>query len=205
MDYTQLASSDSVQRTAEALKPRGFEPIIVESAAKALELIKTLIPKHASVMNGSSVTLEQIGFVDHLKSGQHEWNNLHAAILSENDPAKRSELRKHSVVSDYYLGSVHALSETGEMVIGSNTGSQQPHLVYTSPNLIFVVGTQKITPNLETAIDRLHKHVIPLEDAHMKQLYGSGTALNKTVILHGESAMMKRSVKVILVNEKLGF
>lgn len=205
MDYTKLASPDSVQRASDALAARRFDPIFVESGVKALELIKTLIPKGASVMNGSSVTLEQIGFVEYLKAGEHGWNNLHAGILAENDTNKRQYLRTQSSLSDYYLGSVHALSETGEMVIASNTGSQLPHLVYTSPNLILVVGTHKIVPTLEAAIERLHKHVVPLEDEHMKQLYGSGTTLNKTVILHGESAMMKRSAKVILVGEKLGF
>jgi len=205
MDYITLALPDSVQRTVEGLKARAFEPIVVENGAEALELVKTLIPKGASVMNGASVTLEQMGFVDYLKSGQHGWNNLHAGILAENDTEKRHHLRTQSSLSDYYLGSVHALSETGEMVIASNTGSQLPHLVYTSPNLILVVGTQKIVPTLEAAIERLHKHVVPLEDEHMKQLYGSGTTLNKTIILHGESQMMKRTVKVILVNEKLGF
>lgn len=205
MDYTTLASPQSQQKAAEGLKARRFEPVMLESGVKALELIKTLIPKGASVMNGSSVTLEQIGFVDYLKSGEHGWNNLHANILAEQDTAKRVELRKYAVVSDYYLGSVHALSETGEMVIASNTGSQQPHLVYSSQNLILVVSTQKITPTLAEALERLEKHVVPLEDEHMKQLYGQGTMHNKTVILHGESPMMKRSVKVLLVNEKLGF
>jgi hypothetical protein len=205
MDYTTLASPESQQRAAEGLKNRRFEPIMVESGAKALELIKTLIPKGASVMNGSSVTLEQIGYIDYLKSGQHGWNNLKEKILAEQDPAKRGELRKQSVISDYYLGSVSALSETGEMVFGSNTGSQMPHLVFTSPNLILVVGAQKITPTLEVALARLRNHVAHLEDEHMKQLYGQGTTHNKTVILHGESVMMKRSVKVLLVNEKLGF
>lgn len=204
-NYTTLASPGSVQRASEGLKARRFDPIFVENGAKALELIKTLIPKGASVMNGSSVTLEQIGFVEYLKAGEHGWNNLHAGILAENDTGKRQYLRAQSSLSDFYLGSVHALSETGEMVIASNTGSQMPHLVYTSPNLILVVGTHKIVPTLEAAIERLHKHVVPLEDEHMKQLYGSGTTLNKTVILHGESAMMKRSAKVILVGEKLGF
>ena len=205
MDYTTLATPDSVERASLGLKARRFEPIMVESGAKALELIKTLIPKGASVMNGASVTLEEIGFVDYLKSGQHEWNNLHVAILAENDATKRHLLRNQSSLSDYYLGSVHALSETGEMVIASNTGSQLPHLVYTSPNLILVVSTMKITPTVQAALERLENHVVPLEDAHIKQLYGAGTTRNKTVILHGESGMMKRSVKVLLVNEKLGF
>src|SRR3990167_1032685 len=174
MDYTTLATPDSVHRAVEGLKAHRFDLRFVESGAKALELVKTLIPKGASVMNGASVTLEQMGFVDYLKSGQHGWNNLQAGILAENDTEKRHHLRTQSSLSDYYLGSVHALSETGEMVIASNTGSQLPHLVYTSQNLILVVSTMKITPTLEAALERLERHVVPLEDEHMKQLYGSG-------------------------------
>ena len=205
MNYTELASKETAAKTAQGLKDRNFNPVILETGADALEYIKRTIPPGASVMNGSSTTLEQIGFVDYLKSGEHSWNNLHAAIVAEKDGAKQAELRKHSVASDYYLGSVHALTESGEMVIASNTGSQQPHLVFTSPNLILVVSTKKIVPLLEAAIDRLEKHVIPPEDAHMMEKYGVGTKRNKTVILHGENPMMKRSVTVVLVNEDLGF
>ena len=205
MDYAELASEESVGKTADGLKARGFTPIIVENAKEAFDTIKKLIPEGASVMNGSSVTLEEIGFVDHLKAGGHGWKNLHEAVLQEGDKEKRAHLRKHSVVSDYYLGSVHAVTEGGELVIASNTGSQLPHLAYTSPNLILVVSTQKIVPDLARAFDRIEKHVIPLEDEHMKKLYGAGTEHNKTTILHGESSSTKRNATVILVKEKLGF
>lgn len=203
--YDTLASQESVRRTAEGLKARGFDPIMVEGKEEALEKIKELIPAGASVMNGSSTTLEEIGFIDYLKAGAHGWNNLHEAIILEKDPAKQSELRKHSVVSDFYLGSVHALSETGEMVIASNTGSQLPHLVFTSPNLILVVGTHKITSTLADALKRLDDHVVPLEDARALKAYGVHTAKNKVVIMHGENPMMGRKIHVLLVNEKLGF
>lgn len=205
MDYGKVASKEGIERAVKALERRGFKPVVVANGKEALEYINRTIPKGASVMNGSSVTLEEVGFVDLLKSGKHEWDNLHAAILEEEDSGKRSQLRKYSVVSEYYLGSVHALTEDGEMVIASNTGSQQPHLVFTSPNLILVVGAQKIVPGLPEAFDRLEKYVMPLEDEHMKRLYGVGTALNKTVILHGESNMTKRFATVILVSEKVGF
>jgi L-lactate utilization protein LutC len=177
----------------------------MQNGKETLEAIKKLIPQGASVMNGASVTLEQIGFVDYLKAGEHGWNNLHATILAEQDKEKQAQLRKLSVVSDFYLGSAHALTEGGELVIASNTGSQLPHLVFTSPNLILVVSTKKIVPSLEAGFERLEKHVVPLEDVHMKEKYGSGTKRNKTVILHGENPNMKRSVTVLLVNEDLGF
>jgi L-lactate utilization protein LutC len=205
MDYDTLASKETITATMEALKANNFESVNVATGADALALIKERIPQGASVMNGASKTLEAIGYVEYLKAGQHGWNNLHDAILAEKDPEKQANLRKHSVVSDFYTGSVHALSQTGEMIIASNTGSQLPHLVYTSPNLILVVGAQKIVPSIAEGFNRIDKHILPLEDANMKSKYGVGTLHAKTVILHKENPMMGRKILVIIVNEKLGF
>jgi L-lactate utilization protein LutC len=205
MQYNTLASKEIVEKVVEALGKRNVEALIVENGSLALAKIKELIPKGASVMNGSSVTLEQIGFVDYLKLGEHGWNNLHEAIIAEKDPSKQSQLRKQAVLSDYYLGSVHALVETGEFVIASNTGSQLPHIVFTSPNLIFVVSTKKIVPTLADAMNRLMEYVVPLEDKHMKEKYGVGTTPNKIVTFNGENPMLGRKVRMILVDEDLGF
>jgi hypothetical protein len=109
------------------------------------------------------------------------------------------------VVVYYYLGSVHAVTEEGEMLIASNTGSQLPHLVYTSPNLVLVVSTQKIVPTLQDAFARVEKHIIPLEDVNIMAKYGVHTTWAKTVIMHKENPGLGRKVHVIFVNEKLGF
>jgi L-lactate utilization protein LutC len=205
MEYNALASLDVVQKTATALKGKNIEVLVAENGVEALKKIKELIPKGASVMNGASRTLEQIGFVDYLKADQHGWNNLHAAIVAEIDKTKQALLRKQAVLSDFYLGSVHAVSETGELVIASNTGSQLPHIVFTSPNLIFVVSTKKIVPNLTEAFKRLEEYVVPLEDKHMQELYGMKTEENKVVIFKNENPNMGRKVTLILVKEDLGF
>jgi len=205
MDYSELASKDAVERTVEGLKAKNYEVIVVEDAAQALATIKELIPRGASVMNGSSTTLEQIGYIEHLKSGQHGWINPKDAILAEKDPAKQAQLRRQSLLSDYYLGSVHGLVENGEFVIGSNTASQLPHVTYSSPNLIFVVSTKKIVPTLEEALKRLREFVVPQEDARMMGLYKLHTNLSKELIFHAESPFNKRVIRFILVNEKLGF
>ncbi len=205
MNYNTLASKETLKKTQEGLENKGYEVFVVDNKNQALEKIKTLIPEAASVMNGSSVTLEQIGYQDYLKSGIHEWNDLHAKVNAENDKVKRAKLRKESALSDYYLGSVHALTETGEFVIASNTGSQLPHIVFTSPNLIFVVSTKKIVPTLDEAMKRLTKHVIPLEDKHMLKLYNMHTGLNKMVTFRGETKYMGRKIRFILVKEDLGF
>jgi hypothetical protein len=114
-------------------------------------------------------------------------------------------LRKQAVLSDYYLGSVHAVAETGQLVIASNSGSQLPHIVYTSPNLIFVVGAQKIAPNLDAALLRVREYVLPLEDKRMKDAGASGSAISKLLIFEREQAFLGRKVHVLFVNENLGF
>jgi L-lactate utilization protein LutB len=205
MNYDTLASKDVVQKTITALKERGHLPELVETRAEALKRIKELIPQGVSVMNGSSRTLEEIGFVEYLKEGTHGWSNLHETILAEKDQAKQAELRKQSVLSDYYLGSVHALAETGEILVSSNSGSQIPHLAFTSQNLILVVGVQKIVPTLADAFDRLEKHVMRLEDERMQKAMGMGTYSSKVLIVHKEQPFMGRKSHIILVNEKLGF
>ena len=205
MIYTQLPSKETLEKTKTALEKHGYTVIVVKDGAVALSKIKGLVPDGASVMNGSSTTLQQIGYVDYLKSGEHKWNNLHEAILKEKDPAKQAVLRKHATLSDYYFGSVHALTETGEFIIASNTGSQLPHVANTSQNLVFVVSTKKIVKDLASAMERLEKHVVPLENKRMQEAYGFGTNMNKILIVKGESSFLGRKINFILVEEDLGF
>lgn len=205
MNYQTLAKKDAVSRAIKALGERGIEAAVVNNRADALLKVKGLIPKGASVMNGSSRTLEEIGFVDYLGSGNHGWRNLHAEILAEKDATEQAVLRKQSVLSDYYLGSVHAVAETGEFVIASNSGSQLPHVVFTSPNLIFVVSTQKIVPTLDAALARVREYVEPLENQRMKDAGYGGSAISKLLIFAREPVFMGRKVRLIFVNEKLGF
>jgi L-lactate utilization protein LutC len=205
MEYNTLKTKEVTTRVIEELTKRNVQAFTVESGKDALEKIKELIPAGASVMNGASVTLEQIGFVDYLKRGEHSWNNLHEGIIAEKDPVIQASLRKQAVLADYYLGSVHALTETGEYLIASNSGSQLPHIVFTSANLIFVVSTKKIVPNITEAMNRLMEYIMPIEDKHMKEKYGVGTAANKILIVNGENPTMQRKVTMILVNEDLGF
>lgn len=205
MTDTILASADTVSTTIAALNEHGFLAESVATGADALARIKELVPHGASVMNGASVTLEQIGLMDYLKAGEHEWNNLHDAILEETDPSTKTLLRRQSVVSDVYLGSAHALTEAGEIMIASNSGSQLPHLAFTSPTVVLVVGAQKIVPTLTDAFARIQDVVIPQEDVRMKEVYGYGTLLAKTLILHKENPALERKVYVLVVNEELGF
>lgn len=205
MNYNIIADQKTVETALASLKNNGYEVTRVNTKTEALNEIKRIIPEGASVMNGSSTTLQQIGYMDYLAEGKHGWIDLHSAVTQENDPEKRAALRKKSVSSDYYLGSMHAVTEQGEFIVASNTGSQLPHIAFTSPNLVFVVGTQKIVPSLSAAMDRLETYVFPLESDRSMKAYGVQSKINKVLIMKGESPVMKRRIHIILVDEVLGF
>jgi L-lactate utilization protein LutC len=205
MNFNELATSEQLTTTVHALRANGFLAESVKTSKEAFDKIISMIPAGATVMNGSSQTLEQIGFIEYLKSGAHGWNNVHATIVNEQDPVKKSELRKQALTSEYYLGSVHAVSQAGELVIASASGSQLPHLVFTSQHIILVVSTQKITPTLSDAMTRLEEYVFPLEDQRMKDAGMGGSILSKILLLKREPAFMGRSVTVLFVEEKLGY
>jgi len=204
MKYDILASKEVIKRAMEALKTRNVIVDLVNTKEEALGKINKLIPSGKEVMTGGSTTLDQIGLTDMLKSGKHPWKNLKDQILAEKDPAKQMELRKKSITSEYFLGSVHAVAETGEILIVNATGSSIPSCAFSSDNVIWIVGTQKIVPTLEEGFKRIREHCVPLEDQRMKSVGYPGTTIGKYLIFERE-INPNRKINLIFVNEKLGF
>lgn len=206
MAYDIVPTLEIIQRTVESVNARGIHAELVETKEAALQRIKALIPPGCVVMTGSSVTLQQIGFEDILISGNHPWRNFKDDLLAEKDPVKQSAMRRQGTLAEYYLGSVNALAETGELVFASGSGSQLPAYAYTSHNVIWVVGAQKIAPTLEDALQRVREYVLPLEDQRQKNLGNkAGSRINRILSIEGEPAYLRRNLTLILVNQVLGF
>jgi hypothetical protein len=157
-------------------------------------------------MTGGSVTLTQIGFDALLISGNHPWRNFKADLLAEKDLAKQSAMRLQGTLAEYFLGSVNAISETGELVFASATGSQLPAFAFSSRNVIWVAGAQKIAPTLDEALRRVREYVLPMEDQRQKNAGNkNGSFIGRILILEREPAYLRRNLTLILVNEVLGF
>lgn len=201
--WSQLASDEVLEKTSAALKGNNIEVEVVASKEEAAEMIRKSILDGASVMTGGSTTLDQIGFTELLKSGSHPWKNLKEEMLAEKDEKRQNELRKYSVLADYFLGSVHAVTEEGKVLIASATGSQLPAYAFSSDHVIWIVGTQKIVKNLEDAMRRLNEYVFPLEDARAKSVGYPGSMIGKIMIV--EKEYVPGRLKLIFVKEKLGF
>lgn len=201
--WDELPGDAVVEKTADAIRTRGIEVIVVDSRKEALGKIMNIIPAGAEISNGSSTTLHEIGFIDYLKSGRHKWRNLHDEILKEKDGKKQAELRRKSVTAGYFLGSVNAIAMTGELVACDASGSRVSAYPFAAERLILVSGIQKITPTLGDAMRRVREYVYPLEDARARKAYGSPSAIGKWVII--EKEMFKGRTTLILIKEKLGF
>lgn len=199
--WERLADSETIQQTLAALRSRGFNAEFVENRKEALERVRSLIPPGARVMTGGT-TQEQIGLMDLLASGKHPWVNMKGEILSEKNPHKQMELRRMGTFAQYFVGSVHAVAKTGELIAGSASGSQLAAYAYGAENLILVVGAQKITQSLEDGLRRLREHSVPLEDRRMKSIGYPGTVLSKILIMERQT---RPAVYVVIVNEILGF
>lgn len=202
--YAVPVSPKTVFETAEAIRARGIKVEIVNNKAEALEKLWTLIPEGATVMTGASKTLQDIGLEERLVSKNHPWVNLKDGILAETDPAKQMELRAKSIHAPYFLGSPQAVAQTGELLFASASGSQLSSYAFSSQNVIWVVGAQKIVPTLDEGLRRIREYAVPVENERARATYGMDTILAKILIFEQEPPMMRRNVTLVLVNEAVG-
>ncbi len=194
---------DRVERTIAALDARGVATIYVPDRKRALATVLELIPKGSSVAHGSSTTLQEIGLIDRIKEPDSGYRYLNAAWTAESDPAKRGRLRTRlSAEADYFLGSVQAISETGEVIGADASGGRQAFYVYGPPHVIWVAGINKVVPTLEDGLRRVRDVALPLEDQRMKRAGAPGSYVGKLVIYERERS---GRITLVLVGEPLGF
>lgn len=201
--WTKLPSEAVLNKTVAALQKRNFTVLVVNSRTDALTTLKNLVPSGAKVMTGSSTTLYQIGFMDYYLSGKTPWKTLGPEVYLEKDPQKQAILRRLSTTADYFLASVNAVAQTGELVACDASGSRVGAFPFAADKLVLVVGYQKICPTLVDAMQRIREYVFPLEDARALKAYGVHSMFGKWVIVENEK--IPGRVTVILVKEALGF
>eukprot|EP01116_Phalansterium_solitarium_P004496 TRINITY_DN15514_c0_g1_i1.p1 TRINITY_DN15514_c0_g1~~TRINITY_DN15514_c0_g1_i1.p1 ORF type:complete len:257 (+),score=25.78 TRINITY_DN15514_c0_g1_i1:91-771(+) len=170
--YQKPASDDAIFRTVDALKKNSHTVEVVNGRYDALAAIKKFIPEGASVLNAASTTLAEIGFVSHLKM-QSKWRNLHAEILAVTDQAKQAELRrKVGGTADYFVSSVNAITEDGEIVVVDWSGTRTGPIVSSPGKVVIVVGANKLVPTYRDAKRRTKKMSLPFESARSRIAYG---------------------------------
>jgi len=208
--YAKPASQASIERAAKALEEKKHGVTIVDTNAEALEAIKRLIPSGSSVHNGASTTLLEIGFTEYFKD-QKSWRNLHSEILAEPDHAKQENLRRTlGAAPDYYLTSVCAITEAGELMVVDWSGSRVGPIAHGAGHVVFVTGANKIVETLADAKKRTEEYCLPLESARVRIAYAAyglkGSCINNSLTIAGFNPMATPGrYHFIIIKEASGF
>jgi hypothetical protein len=200
--YTQAATSQSIERTKAALESKGFAVYVVDTPEEAKAQLLKLIPQGASVGSGASVTLDDSGITAALDGGAYDYVRKRAYAMDRETQA--DEIRRLLATPDYMVGSAHAVTEDGSLLFGSMSGSQIGPYASGAGKIVWVVGSQKIVPNVEAGLKRLREHSLVLESERARKAYGiPGSALNNILIINGTTAPGR--LTVILVRQPIGY
>ncbi len=200
-EFTKAATAASLEAVAERLRERNFETVIVDNAQQAHDEVMKRLPEGAEVHSAKSKTMEDIGVFKELMDSESR-DFLRKKLFKMDRATQAREMRKLVAAPDFELGSVNAITEAGQMVVTSASGSQIGPFGGSAGNLIIVAGSQKIVPDLDTAIRRIHDHVFPYEDARLREQMGVGTKVARILIL--ERDYVPGRTTVILVREPVG-
>ena len=200
--FADPASTQSVERAAAALREHNFTVEILDDAAAARARVQELIPEGASVFTGASETLRLSGIEEDINaSGRYD--AIRARGQAMDRATQLTEIWRLLASPDVIVGSVHAVTETGSLVIASASGSQLPGYAGGSLHAIWVVGAQKVVPDLSTALRRVEDHCLPLESDRAMKAYGQPSAINRLLILNAELEPGRGTV--LLLREAIGF
>jgi len=201
-EFVRVADDEQVRRTAQALEARNIKTLIAETGEEARRMFFELVPEGSEVFLGASVTLEQLGIKNEIEQSGR-FDALRPKMFAMDRATQAREIRKLGAGPDYAAGSVHAVTEQGQVLIASNTGSQLGPYAYGAGKVIWVVGAQKLVRNLEEGMRRIEQYSVPREEVHMQQLYNAHTGLNKILIFNKE--IRPERITMIIVNEELGY
>ncbi len=200
MAYARLASDEQIERAAKALEANGIKVIVAANGEEAKQKLFELIPAGAEVFTASSMTLEALGIPAEV---DRRYDSVRAKLAKMDRATQMREMIKMGAVPEWMVGSVHAVTEDGTVVIASNTGSQLAGYAASAAHVVWVVGAQKIVPNLDEAFKRIREYSLPLEDERALNAYGMNSNISKLLIVHRE--VMPGRTTMILVKENLGF
>jgi hypothetical protein len=200
-DFSAPPDDETFSATVVALEEHGFSVDVADDLDAAREAVLARIPEGASVMTNTSVTLQETGIADAIDDGG-TYDSARNKMAALDYATQLQEMKAIAGQPDYALGSVHAITRDGTLVIASASGSQLASYGWGAANVIFVVGAQKLVPSPEVARERIYEHSLRLEDARAFAAYGQNSFVGKILEIHQEQP---GRIHVVLIRQSVGF
>lgn len=209
---TEFIEKKIAERTIKALSENRMEAYFAESSAEAVELVKKLIPKGSSCCIGGSRTLYETGVIDLLQNGDYDFHDGHSSNFT---PEERAKEQRSAYFADYFLASANALTENGEIYEVDGAGTRVSPMIFGPKNVILVVGTNKIVPDLAAAEQRVKTLTAPANALRLN-CKTPCTVTGKCADCHSPERIccdtvvfsyqrFENRIKVIIVGEHLGY
>ena len=200
--FTEPAPAERLKRAAAALTAHGFAVEILDDATAARTRVRELIPEGASVYTSASETTRLSGIREDINdSGRYQ--AVGPRVMAMDRETEFDDIRRLIAGPDFVVGSVAALTETGSIVAASASGSQVPAYSGGAGHAIWIVGAQKVVPDLSTALRRVEEHCLPLESERAQAVYGQPSAINRLLVMNAE--LHPGRATVLLLREAIGF
>jgi L-lactate utilization protein LutC len=200
--FARPASRERLARVAEALVKNNIAAFVVSGRDGAREKVRELVPHGAEVFTSTSRTLDELGIAAELNEAGHH-DAVRAKLLKMDRDKERHQMRELGARPAYIVGSVHAVTDDGAVLVASMSGSQLGPYASGSAHVIWVVGAQKIVRNIDEGLQRIEQYSLPLEDERMRNTYGIGSTIGKILIVKREAFPGRSSL--ILLDEVIGF
>ncbi|HEX9528559.1 MAG TPA: LUD domain-containing protein [Streptosporangiaceae bacterium] len=199
--FTALPDDQTLAATVVALEEHGFSVEVADDLDAARAAVLARIPAGSSVMTNTSVTLDQTGIAAAINDGG-PYESARNTMLALDFATQAQQMKAIGGQPDYALGSVHAITADGTLVIASASGSQLASYAWGAANVIFVAGAQKLVPTLAAAHQRIYQHSLPLEDARAQAAYGQHSSVGKILEIHQE---LPGRIHLVLIRQPVGF
>lgn len=206
----------NLQELVGKLEKNGFDVYMADSAADAKEVVlDKILPeiKPKSVSWGGSITLSDTGLYEYLRDSD-EYDAIDTWDKSKSNEEKY-ELRRQALLVDCFLTGTNAITEEGHLVnldmIGNRTGA----ITFGPKNVIIFVSRNKLVPDLGRAMDRIKEYVAPVNTMRLDMktpCVQTGYCMDCdspqricNVWTVTEKSFPKGRIKVVLINDDLGF
>lgn len=204
--WNTLAPDEQIEKTITALKKNNIEAMVVENGEEAKKKVLEIVPKGVNVGVNTSITLDTIGVSDVIDNSG-EYDSQRKKWLSLDMKMQSRELEILRSTPEWVLGSAHAVTSEGIIMIASNSGSNLPSVSYAARHVILVIGAQKLVATMDDGMKRIFEYSLPLETVRARKAYGLPDTWNsypsRVLLLNRESTPGR--TQVIIVKEILGF
>lgn len=201
-----------IQKTIENLEANNMAGYYLESGADVFSLLGKLIAPGSRIGSGDSITLEQTGIFDFLRTADYVFLDKHQKNLSS---AEKREIYLSNFHADTFITGTNAITTDGKLFNIDGNGSRVAPMIYGPKQVIVVAGVNKITENVGSAISRVRQTAAPLDAKRL----GKNTPCAKlgycvdckhpqricnSFVLIARQFTKKR-IKVIIINKTLGY